>query len=211
MTEEEAQAWLREECGVSRETFEKLDAFRALVIEERVRQNLISAATVPHIWARHFVDSAQLLSHTEAGDGAWLDLGTGAGFPGMIIAILREAPVIFVESRRKRIDFLSESVERLGLTNVQIEGRRLELVETVPVSVITARAFAPLPRLFELAHRFSTEKTVWVLPKGRSAAEELESARASWQGTFHVKQSITDAEAAIIVASDVRRRKQARS
>jgi 16S rRNA (guanine527-N7)-methyltransferase len=211
VTEDEAQAWLRDQHSVSRETFEKLDAFRALVVAESERQNLISAATVPHIWARHFVDSAQLLMHAAEGEGSWLDLGTGAGFPGMIIAILRDCPVIFVESRRKRVEFLSESVERLALTNVQIEGRRLELVETVPVSVITARAFAPLPRLFELAHRFSTEKTRWVLPKGRSAAEELETARASWQGTFHVKQSITDAEAAIIVASGVRRRKQART
>jgi 16S rRNA (guanine527-N7)-methyltransferase len=212
VTEEEAQALLREELGVSRETFEKLDAFRARVVAESGNQNLVSAATIPHIWARHFVDSAQLLLHTQGSNDAWLDLGTGAGFPGVVIAILRpETPVIFVESRRKRIDFLAESVEILGLNNVRLEGRRLELVESVPVSVITGRAFAPLPRLFELAHRFSTEKTLWVLPKGRSATEELETARASWQGTFHVKQSITDAEAAIIVATGVRRRKQARS
>jgi 16S rRNA (guanine527-N7)-methyltransferase len=209
VTEDEAQAWLRDVGGISRETFERLDAFRRMVIDETGRQNLISAGTIDQFWARHIVDSAQLL--TLAPDkGVWLDLGTGAGFPGMVVAIMRASPVIFVESRRKRSDFLSESVKALGLSNVRVQGSRLETMETVPVSVVSARAFTALPRLFELAHRFSTEKTYWVLPKGRSATEELESARTTWQGAFHVKQSITDAEAAIIVATAVSPRKQAR-
>lgn len=240
MTEDEARAWLRDVLDVSRETLEQLDAFRALVIAESARQNLVSAASIPHFWARHIVDSAQLLtfvgSHqdttaprgvdaarsegaTEGNDNAdssaslrlganqnsWLDLGTGAGFPGMVIAILRDAPITLVESRRKRSDFLAESAERLGLHNVTVHAGRLEAMAPVPVSIISARAFAPLPKLLDLAHSFSTEKTRWVLPKGRSAREELESVARTWQGVFHVKQSVTDPEAAIIVAEGVRR------
>jgi len=140
----------------------------------------------------------------------WLDLGTGAGFPGMVIAILADFPVILVESRRKRFEFLERQVDALGLDNVTVHGGRLETLATREVGVISARAFAPLPKLFGLAHRFSTEKTRWLLPKGRSAREELESVRSSWQGVFHVEPSLTDAEAAIIVATGVSPRKNAR-
>jgi 16S rRNA (guanine527-N7)-methyltransferase len=206
VTDDEAKLWLHEALSVSRETFEKLDAFRAMVVAENQQQNLISTASLDHIWARHIADSAQLLLLAGAThDGLWLDLGTGAGFPGLIIAILRDAPIIFVESRRKRIDFLVESASRLALSHVRVEGCRLETVETVPVKVISARAFAPLPRLFALAHRFSTEKTLWLLPKGQSATEELESVAGSWQGSFHVKPSVTDVQSNIIVAQSIRR------
>ncbi len=208
MTEEEARAWMMETLCVSRETLEKLDAFQQMVIEENDRQNLISAGTIDQFWSRHIVDSAQLLS-LAANEGVWIDLGTGAGFPGVVIALLRDSPMIFVESRRKRIDFLVESVEKLGLAHVRIHGGRLETMPATTTSVISARAFAPLPKLLNLAHRFSNNETIWVLPKGRSAHEELETVRRSWQGVFHVKQSVTDADAAIITATGVRRIKRA--
>lgn len=222
MTEDEAKDWLRDRLDVSRETFERLDVYRALVIAEAKVQNLISAATIPHFWTRHIVDSAQLLLHSEvrghpigmspdetsANDTTWLDLGSGAGMPGIVIAILNDAPVHLVEERRLRHEFLSRTVEELGLPHVTIHGCRLERVPTEIVSVITARAFAPLPKLFAVAQRFSQNETVWLLPKGKSAEEELESARASWQGVFHVEQSVTDADAAIIVARSVRQGKR---
>jgi len=212
MTEEEAKDWLVDHCHVSRETMEKLDAFVGAVIAENVQQNLISVATIPHIWSRHIVDSAQLLKLYPEPHSAlpWLDLGTGAGFPGMVIAILANFPVILVESRRKRFEFLVRQAVALGLDNVTVHGGRLESLTTRQVGVISARAFAPLPKLLGLAHRFSTEKTCWLLPKGRSAREELESVRSSWQGAFHVEPSLTDAEAAIIVATGVSPRKNAR-
>ena len=212
MTEDDARAWLVDHCAVSRETSERIEAFARAVLIENGHQNLISAATEPHIWARHIVDSAQLwmLRPKRPSIPAWLDLGTGAGFPGMVIAILGDLPVILVEARRKRFEFLSRQVECLRLGNVAIHRGRLEMLQTQPVGVISARAFAPLPRLFALAHRFSTNETVWLLPKGRSVREELESARASWQGVFHVEPSLTDAEAAILVATGVRPRKSVR-
>lgn len=212
MTEEEARDWLVRHCLVSRETIERLGAFVEAVVAESRHQNLISAATIPEIWSRHIVDSAQLLKLRPESHSAlpWLDLGTGAGFPGMVIAILGDFPVILVESRRKRFEFLERQVEALGLDNVTVHGGRLETLATCAAGVISARAFAPLSKLLGLAHRFSTEKTHWLLPKGRSAREELESVRSSWQGVFHVEPSLTDAEAAIIVATGVSPRKNAR-
>ncbi len=206
MTEEEALAWLGDHLAVSRETMARLEAFRTLVLAENERQNLIGAASIPHFWARHIVDSAQLLSHCPAtdGSGAWLDLGTGAGFPGLVIGILRNAPVHLVEARRRRHEFLREVAVSLELDNVIVHGCRVESLLLPPVNIISARAFAPMPKLLQLGSRFSRNGTVWLLPKGRSAKEEVESARGSWQGVFHVKQSITDAEAAIVVATGVR-------
>ncbi|WP_219894549.1 16S rRNA (guanine(527)-N(7))-methyltransferase RsmG [Aquisediminimonas profunda] len=213
MTEDEAREWLIRHFDVSRETMIKLEAFAAAVIAENSKQNLISAATIPNIWSRHIMDSAQLLrlGRSDADvPGPWLDLGTGAGFPGMIIAILTDFPVILVESRRKRFEFLVDQAKSLGLTNVKVHCGRLETLETFPVGTISARAFAPLGKLLGLAHRFSTEKTRWLLPKGRSVREELESVASSWQGSFQVESSQTDADAAIIVATGVRPRKRAR-
>ncbi len=203
MTEDEAKAWLTDALHVSRETFEKLDQFRALLIEENEKQNLVSAASIPHVWARHIVDSGQLptflTSDEEERGGPWLDLGTGAGFPGMVLAILSGASITFVESRRRRTEFLAAACESLCLNHVRIHAGRLETMETAPFSVITARAFAPLPKLLTLAHSFSMQKTVWLLPKGARAREEVESVRNGWRGLFHVEQSLTDAQAHIIV------------
>jgi len=207
MTEDEAKAWVADRADVSRETFVKLEALAAIIVDEAPRQNLISASTIPQLWVRHIVDSVQLLDHVEA-PVTWIDLGSGAGFPGMVVAaILSSTHVTLVESRRKRIDFLSRMADELGLSNrVTIAGSRLELIAPRPFDVISARAFAPLDRLLPLAHSFSTAKTRWLLPKGRSAASELAAVRGSWQGSFKIVPSVTDPEAAIIVAQNVQPR-----
>lgn len=215
MTENEALAWLEATGNVSRETLARLDAFRQMVIAENERQNLISAGTVPAFWARHIVDSAQLLVHAPVAANprtdraiTWLDLGSGAGFPAIVIALLTNTPIVCVESRRKRAEFLTDAVSHLGLTHVTVVHQRLELMPMRKFSVITARAFAPLPKLFETAQRFSNSETVWILPKGQSAREELETTRETWHGSFHVKQSVSDPAASIIIASQVQRLRQ---
>jgi 16S rRNA (guanine527-N7)-methyltransferase len=210
MNEAEAQDWLVEALNVSRETLVKLDHLRELVIAESAHQNLISAATIPHFWVRHIVDSAQLLPLAQdAQPGTWLDLGTGAGFPGMVIAVLANRPIILVESRRKRFEFLREMARALNLPHVSVHGGRLESLETRIVSVISARAFAPLPKLLDLAARFSRNETLWLLPKGQSAQDELALIAQTWHSKFHVNRSITDENAAILVGQGVSRRKQA--
>lgn len=204
MDEEGAKRWLVEELDVSRETMSRLAAFEALLRDENERQNLVSAAAIDQFWRRHVMDSAQLLRFGPTG-GAWLDLGTGAGFPGLVIAALRAAPTTLVESRRLRVDFLRRAAAVLGADPVILHAA-VERVAARPFAVISARAFAPLPRLLALAHRFSTEKTLWLLPKGRNAQSELEAVRGAWQGDFRLEPSLTDADSRIIVATGVRRR-----
>jgi 16S rRNA (guanine527-N7)-methyltransferase len=202
MTESEAQDWLRDNFDVPRETWQRLEDFLSLLKEEMEHQNLISKSTADHIWDRHVVDSAQLMLHAPKGDPdkIWLDLGTGAGFPGIIIAILGDYKVEMVESRARRISFLESVVHKLGLDEkALVFGSRLESVETHPVDVISARAFAPLPKLLTLSHRFSTEKTVWLLPKGKNAVMELKGLSPKRQKMFHVEQSLTDPQAGILV------------
>ncbi len=202
MTETEAKAWLAKHLNVSRETMERLESFVAYLRRETVSQNLIAASTLETIWSRHVVDSAQLLTHLPdpRASGAWLDLGSGAGFPGIVAALLTDMPVTLVESRTKRIEYLERAVMMLDLEDkVTIAGMPLEKVKTAVFSVISARAFAPLPRLLALSARFSTKNTCWLLPKGRNAAKELEEAQAHWALDFHVKPSVTDADAGIIV------------
>lgn len=203
MNEEEARAWIA--SHVPRETVAGLEAFAGLILQEMPRQNLIAASTAEHIWTRHFLDSAQLLPLAPDGASSWIDLGAGAGFPGIVIALM--APrlrVTLVESRRKRVDFLTSVVETLGLAaQVTIAGKRLEMLDAARFDVISARAFAPLDRLLPLAHRFSHAETCWLLPKGRSAASELEAVMTSWQGDFRIVPSMTDPEAAIIAAAKV--------
>lgn len=204
MTEEDAKAWLVDRLGVSRETLDRITAFGALLREENERQNLVSAATLDQFWARHVVDSAQLLRFP-AESGAWLDLGTGAGFPGLIVAVIGGQATTLVESRRLRIEFLARAATVLGIAP-EIVHAPIERVAARPFAAISARAFAPLPRLLALAHRFSTEKTLWLLPKGRGAQSELEAVRDAWQGDFRLEPSLTDADARIIVATGVRPR-----
>lgn len=206
MTEEDAQDWLRQTLNVSRETLDKLARYRTLVLEGAEEQNLIARSTFDVFWTRHIVDSAQLLPlSAEAGEGDWLDLGSGAGMPGLVIACLSGRPMHLVEERRGRIAFLNRAIAELDLPQAQVFGCKVQALRHAPAAIISARAFAPLPKLFELAHSFSTQKTVWLLPKGRSARDELVNAQHNWQGTFHVKPSLTDSEAAILVATGVRK------
>jgi 16S rRNA (guanine527-N7)-methyltransferase len=210
MTENEAIAWLQAELHVSRETLEALEAFVAFLKREAESQNLISASTLDHIWSRHIVDSAQLLlfTDTSAPPSNWLDLGSGAGFPGLVIALLTNHHVTLVESRARRIDYLQRAVEMLDLTHrVKVAGVTLERLETAPFSVISARAFAPLPKLFDLAARFAANNTLWLLPKGRNAKAEWEGAQALWDGNFQIMDSVTDQEAGILVGTLLGKRK----
>jgi 16S rRNA (guanine527-N7)-methyltransferase len=189
---------------VSRETFERLEAYVGLVTEENGRQNLVSASTLNNIWERHIADSAQLLRFQPFAGASWVDLGSGAGLPGIVIACLAEGAVTLVEPRRLRADFLHKVAESLDLDVVIVTGKAERVAGKF--DVITARALAPLPKLLEISHHLSTRKTVWALPKGRSAPAELADARRAWQGGFHVEHSVTDAEAFIVVGTGVERR-----
>lgn len=204
MTEDEARAWLGATFDVSRETWAKLEAYCGLLLVEGEKQNLIAASTRDQLWARHIADSAQLLLHARAPPGAmWLDLGSGAGLPGIVVSILSDWHVQMVEARSKRIAFLRQVIAALDI-DAFVHGCRVEaLMMQTPAAVISARAYAPLPRLVDSAVRLAGPETVWLLPKGRNAQIELASVAPAWQKLFHVEQSVTDPESCILVGKGV--------
>lgn len=198
MTEDEARAFVEARMPPTR--FEKLEQLVSMLAEENRQQNLVSRPSMDHVWSRHIADSAQLLDHVSRETGEWMDLGAGAGFPGLVLAIMRPGATLhLVESRKRRVEWLNAVVVALELKNCRIHGCRLEALEPFPVDMITARAFAPLPKLLNLSAAFSTARTDWVLPKGRSAAQELQELPKRQRQMFHVEQSATDSEAAILV------------
>lgn len=209
MTEEEAQVWLSAQGWWDGTAGDRLRHFVELVLDEADRQNLISASSREKIWARHIVDSAQLLALAPGPNhpsDVWVDLGTGAGFPGFVIGCLRESPIKLVEVRPLRVAFLRRCADLLDLRHVEVVGSKVEKAELpAPASVISARAYAPLDRLLESARHLSDENTIWLLPKGRQGEKELEIIRRHWQAVFHVEQSITDPESIIVTLEQLRR------
>lgn len=191
--------------SVSRETIEKLKAYEALLREETQRQNLIAASTVERLWQRHILDSAQLVRFVPRGDGRWVDIGAGAGLPGIVVACLVDGPVTLVEPRRLRAEFLHKVATALRI-NAFVAQKPVQSMAG-SFDVITARAVAPLPKLFEISAHLSTTNSTWILPKGRRAKDELAEARRAWHGVFHVEQSLTDDDSFIIVGTDVRARR----
>lgn len=199
-SEAAAKVWLRTLPECDEAAMARLERLSGMLADENGRQNLVSAASLIEVWHRHIADSAQLLTFVPRETcSPWLDLGTGAGFPGLVIAALRpECAVLMVESRTLRSDWLERASAELALHNAVIVRVPIEQFETRPVGVISARAFAPLDRLLKLSARFSTDETAWLLPKGRSARQELQSLHG-WNHMFHVEQSLTDEGAGIIV------------
>lgn len=188
--------------SVSRETIERLEAYVALLKQESGRQNLVSRPSLDRTWERHIVDSAQLVRFESRTGASWVDIGSGAGLPGVVIACLVEGRVTMVEPRRLRADFLHKVVDALSL-NAKVLCAKAERVEG-KFDVITARAVAPLSQLLEISLHLSTRNSVWVLPKGRNAETELAETMRSWQGAFHVERSVTDADSLIVVGTEVK-------
>lgn len=182
--------------------FAKLEAFVALLASENSEQNLVSASSLTTAWQRHIADSAQLLDHVSRETWNWLDLGSGAGLPGLVIALMRPTTEVFlIESRKLRIQWLEKAIGTLECPNCSVMGQDLRKVATFEADVISARAFAPLDRLVALSGRFSTSTTRWVLPKGRSAAQEVAALPQHQRAMFHVEQSLTDKDAGIVVGT----------
>lgn len=200
-SEEAARDWIEATFAPSADQWMRLERFATMLVAESAQQNLISASTIPILWVRHIADSAQLLALDRDRDGLWLDLGSGPGLPGLVVAMLSDRPMMLVESRKRRCDFLRAVVGELALAHVDVIEAPLERIDTRPAATISARAFAPLDKLIDLSARFSTESTRWLLPKGRNAVKELALLPQAWQNLFHVEQSLTDADSQILVGT----------
>ena len=190
--------------SVSRETHEQLKQFAALVVEENQRQNLIARSTESEIWERHIEDALQLGRHAP-GARSWIDIGSGPGLPGIVLAITTGLPTTLVEPRPLRVVFLRRAISRLALDKVDVFLGKAEAARG-PFDAITARAVAKASDLLRMTLHLSHSGTRWVLPKGRTASLELEALESTWQGSFRVEPSLTDPEAEIIIAERVRPR-----
>ena len=187
--------------GVSRETLARLKAYVALLAEWNARHNLVSATSLADVWRRHVWDSAQLLPLIPASAKSLADLGSGAGFPGLVLAcLLRGRPdfrTVLYESTAKKCRFLEAAAERMGLS-VEVRNSRIEAAKPGPFDVVTARACAPLAKLLAYAQQFQGPGAVNLFLKGQSVEAELTEAHKSWNMEVVKHKSLTDPSGAIL-------------
>ena len=207
MTEDQGRAAFFAQIPVPRETRVKLERFADIVQDEGRIQNLIAASTLPSFWHRHMLDSAQLLSLAHPGARQWLDVGSGAGFPGVVLAILSDDRHLLVEPRRLRANFLLSVVNELDLGDrVSVLRTRVQRVVHSAFDVITARAFSSLAKTIEATIHLAHRETQWLLHKGEKAAIEAADAAQTWDGKIELVPSITDPTASIAKLGHMRRR-----
>ncbi|NBZ86790.1 16S rRNA (guanine(527)-N(7))-methyltransferase RsmG [Stagnihabitans tardus] len=196
-------AWL----NVSRETIERLEIFESLVRQWTQRINLVSPATVQEMWNRHILDSAQLYRLARPGS-KWVDLGSGGGFPGIILAIIAQErdpgrTLHLVESDQRKAAFLRKAAIELQCP-VEIHTQRAEVLTPMSADCVSARALAPLVDLLPLVSRHLIAGGRAVLPKGIRATEEIEKARAVWTFDLTIEQSQTDPQAKVLLIENLR-------
>jgi 16S rRNA (guanine527-N7)-methyltransferase len=190
------------ETGVSRETMGRLVAYATLLVAWSARINLVGRTTLEDLWRRHFLDSAQLLPLIPTGTKTLIDLGSGAGFPALVLAILGVPGAELVEADSRKAAFLREAA-RITKTPVIVHGCRIEAVRPHEVDVLTARGCAPLPRLLSLGERFIGPRTTCLLAKGARAEEELTDAGKAWTMTLSRHPSRADPGGCILLLQQV--------
>ena len=188
---------------VSRETLARLKAYADLLVDWNARHNLVARSTLPDLWRRHFWDSAQLTPLIPDTSRSLADLGSGAGFPGLVLAAMRpELAVTLHEATTKKCDFLEAAADRMGLS-VTIQNARLEDLPRQSFDVVTARALAPLPQLLRYAQNFVGLNGVCLFLKGQNVGVELTEAHKYWNIKVSQVPSQTDPSAAIIVVREL--------
>lgn len=186
-------------------TTARLDAFTELLLRWNTRINLVADRDAEAVRTRHIADSLQLLPLLPAGDGPVGDLGSGGGFPGLVLAIASRRPFHLVESDRRKAAFLTEAAARLGLTHVQVHATRIDAARLPPLAALTARALAPLADLLPHAARLLAPGGVALFPKGRTAEDELTAALRHWTLQVERFESRTAPDATLLRLSEIRR------
>lgn len=191
--------------GVSRETLDALVTYAALLEKWQKRINLVGPRTVADLWSRHFLDSAQLVSLIPPGAKRLVDLGSGAGFPGLVLCILTGLETHLIESDTRKCAFLREAGRAAGVSSrLTVHARRAESIELPPADVISARALAPLPDLLALAAPFWGAETQGLFLKGKRYEEELTAAKYGWYINYSTIPSRVDPESVILSITGLR-------
>ena len=197
------EAFLKD-TGVSRETLARLQAYADLLLVWNKKINLIGPSTASDLWTRHMLDSAQLFPLIPAESRTLLDMGSGAGFPGLVLAIMGVPGVHLAESDQRKCAFLREAA-RIAQAPVTVLAKRIEDIPPFPADVVTARALAPLAELLEWSAPFLTKNTRCIFPKGQNVAVELTDAHKRWRIAVNQRPSRTDSRGTIVCIGEVRR------
>lgn len=192
------------DTAVSRETLDRLKIYADALMVWNKKVNLIGRSTVDDLWRRHFLDSAQLYPLFSPNSESLLDLGSGAGFPGLVLAIMGCPQVHMVESDRKKAAFLREAARLTG-TPAQVHSVRIEALDPFPVDIVTARALAPLSDLLNWAEPFLGPGSTCLFLKGRNVEDELTDLRKMWETEIVRRPSCTDSESTVVCMRGVRR------
>ncbi|WP_420548470.1 16S rRNA (guanine(527)-N(7))-methyltransferase RsmG [Curvivirga sp.] len=188
----------QKELNVSRETMEKLKQYDELLQKWQKKINLVGPATMPDRWRRHFLDSAQLLPLIPEDAKIHVDMGSGAGFPGLVLAIMTGMEVHLIESDLRKCLFMREVIRVTG-ANVTVHNKRIEKITDIKADVISARALASLSKLLDYANSFLKKDTLCIFPKGKRFEEELTELKYVWYIKEHRVTSVTDDEGVVLV------------
>ena len=190
--------------NVSRETYDKLRAYEALIRKWSPSINLVAKSTLSDVWNRHIIDSAQVyIAALGEKSSIWTDIGSGGGLPGIVIATLAQGEdqqpnVTMVESDKRKSVFLRTAIRELGLLSAKVINERIESAQ-IPISdIVSARALAPLTDLFAFSQRFSDHNTTFLFQKGKNWVSEIEIAQNHWSFEYDTIKSETDSNAVLL-------------
>lgn len=191
---------------VSRETEERLSQYQELLLRWNSRINLVSPSSIPHVKSRHIDDCLQIAESIEPGEGVWVDLGSGGGLPGIVLAIAfasRPTHFVLLESDQRKATFLRSAIRGIGLTNTEVITSRIEAADPLNAAYLSARALAPLPYLMPYLDRHLAKNGQAWLMKGEKWQSEVDEARQHWQFQLESRPSKTQTGAAILKISEV--------
>ena len=188
--------------NVSRETLNSFCEYQTLLAKWNKKINLVSKNTLANLWERHFLDSGQIINHVDASGKRWVDVGAGAGFPGLVVALLLkdrkiDCDMILVEKNTKKVFFLNEVIRKLNL-NVTVVNKNVESIESLNADILTARAFSELKKLVELALFHRKERGVCLFLKGENYRSELDKTLNYWFFDYDVFDSLSNSSGKII-------------
>jgi 16S rRNA (guanine527-N7)-methyltransferase len=189
--------------SVSHETLSKLDRYAELLIEWNSKFNLTAESTLPHIWQRHFLDSAQLIRFIPEHSRTMADLGSGAGLPGLVLAIMGAPEIHLIESIGKKAEFLRTVIKELGLAAI-VHQTRVESIFDKKFDVVTARALKPLPQLLKLSKSLITKDSTLLFLKGQKADAELTESRKYWRFECEAFPSLSDHSGRVLKIQNLR-------